>query len=112
MRETIFLSLLLTFTQFAHAGSGSGEITQIMVHQNGGNGNGTIIFKTPNNTNKAACSVSPDGWAFSLDTEAGRAMYELLLLAKEKQYSVSISGSGDCDAWADRERPNVIHITD
>lgn len=91
---------------------GSGKIQQILAHTYGGNGAGVIMFKTEVNANKAECSTAGNGsqWAFSLESEYGKAMYSLLLTAQAQNKTVSVVGMNDCSAWADRERPKFIAV--
>jgi hypothetical protein len=110
----LILVLLASSFQTAEAGTGGGLVTSLLVHAYGGNGSGTVMFETENNSNKAACSTVGQGsaWAVSLEHEYGRAMYALLLSAKAQGKPISVIGEGDCAAWGDRERPAYIHTID
>lgn len=102
----------LIFSHITYAGSGEGEVLEILVISGGGNGSGVVMFKTEMNSNKAICSVADGGaqWAFSLENEYGMAMYSLLLAAQAQQKPIGVVGAGDCSSWADRERPDYIYL--
>lgn len=57
-----------------------------------------------------ACANNPGEWAFSLDTAAGKAMFNAILHAQAVGASVSIIGDGTCGAWFDRERPSYTQF--
>lgn len=109
MKYLMILALL--FSSAALAGSGSGKVTTLFVHDKN-NGAGVIFFGTENNSNKAACSTAAGGgeWAFDLNTEQGQAMYSMLLTAATSGFDVTVSGKGSCGAWGDREEPRYILV--
>ncbi|SJN57532.1 hypothetical protein VR7878_02362 [Vibrio ruber DSM 16370] len=72
--SSILLGSLLSFTAFA--GTGTGTITQVIVHRDN-SGHGVVMFTTQGNTDKAPCSTVANEWAFSLSNELGKAMYSL-----------------------------------
>ncbi len=105
---TLFLSML---TNVVMAGTGSGKITHLMVHDKVINGEnvGVIIFDVQNHIAPPACSSHQ--WAFDVNTAPGKAMYSLLLTAAAQGKDVWIYGADDCNAWGDRERPYNIYIS-
>lgn len=98
-------SLLANITPFnSMAGSAAGRVTQVMVHIND-----VVFFSLDGeHVNRPACSASP--WSISLTTNTGRAMYALLLSAQAQNQRVTVSGTGDCSAWGDRETAHHIWI--
>ena len=104
---TIILASLLLSTS-ALAGGGSGKVTNIGVHKYD-----VVMFSVETNTTTASCVSAPAHigvWAFSLKTETGRAMYSLLLSAQAQGLSVTVWGTGDCDAWGDREEAYYVVV--
>ena len=116
MKNIIFILLLLMSSK-ASAGYGTGTITSLFAHAQGGNGAGTIMFTITVHEQAPSCSTvgDPSEWAFSLNTEHGKAMYSMLLSAQAQNKEVTVSGwgngeAGNCDDWGDRERPKYIRI--
>jgi hypothetical protein len=103
-KQFIALLIALLLAPATFAGQGSGKIKQIIAHDGG-----IVMFTTENHANKPACSGV--AWAFSLNDESGRAMYQLLLLAQAQSKSINVHGYGDCADWGDRERPQFIVIS-
>lgn len=107
IRKFIMLLTMLFIANIAYAGQGSGKITVIYTHIGSGT-TGAVFFNVENHTSPPACSSHE--WAFSIDTEIGKAMYSLLLTAAAQNKSVVVQGTGDCAAWGDRERPQFILV--
>lgn len=89
----------------ANAGTSTGPIAMIMAHVGD-----IVIFDAGSHQGKPACHTVGEQWALSLATPTGRAMYALLLSAQIQGKSVSVTGSGTCSAWGDRESPLFIII--
>jgi len=106
MKIIIFFALFIA-ANLVYAGEGSGKITVIYTHIGTGT-TGAVFFNVENHTNKPACSSNE--WAFTIDTDVGKAMYSLLLTAAAQNKSVVVQGTGDCAAWGDRERPQFIAL--
>ncbi|WP_133498430.1 hypothetical protein [Cognatilysobacter terrigena] len=99
------LAPLLLAPAISHAGSTQGKITILMAHSHD-----IVIFRIDApHTGKPACSS--DEWALSLANPGGRGMYALLLSAQAQGKSVTVYGSDACGAWADREEPVYLFIT-
>ncbi len=115
-RKIILVSALFcAFIGSANAGSASGKVLRLYVHAQGGNGEGVAMFKVENRVSAPDDCGGFDGgteWAISLEKEAGRAMYALLLSAESRGVPVKVYGFDDCDDWGDRERPKYIIRTD
>ncbi|WP_425628143.1 hypothetical protein [Vibrio neptunius] len=113
MKRLFFiLSLFFLTSPIVIAGEGSGTISRIYVHEKNMSyeaPNGVVMFKVTTHTNAPAECPSEE-WAFSLETEVGKAMYSLLLSAAAQKQSVVVKGSGDCGDWKDRERPYYIYV--
>ncbi len=110
---TKMLKILISgvFTMFcftAHAGSSSGQITQVVVTGVGD----AVIFTAGPHVNKPACSTVGDDWSISLTTPGGRAMYALVLSAQAQRLPVIVTGNtpNNCSAWGDRETPIYIQM--
>ena len=114
MKYQLFLLTTLAVCNFSIAGEGSGKVSQITAHSDGGSGQGVIMFKTEFNTNKAECSTAFDGshWTFSLEHESGKAMYSLLLTAYAQDKNIRVVGGDNCSIWGDRETARYISIDD
>ncbi|WP_325892212.1 hypothetical protein [Grimontia sp. NTOU-MAR1] len=106
-KSLIFITIL-SLPLSATAGEGSGKITRIYAHEKNG-GAGVIMFNVETHTNPPA-SCPGHEWAFDANNDQGKAMYALLLAAASQGKSVTVKGSGDCAAWADRERPFWIMV--
>ncbi|ASA56065.1 hypothetical protein [Vibrio gazogenes] len=105
--SSILLGSLLSFTAFA--GTGTGTITQVIVHRDD-SGHGVVMFRTQGNVDKAPCSKITDEWAFSLNNELGKAMYSLVLSAQAQAKPVEVKGMHQCNDWSDRESPFYIAV--
>lgn len=103
--KKILSALLMLQASFVFAGTGSGQVTHIMVIEND-----AVIFSVEQHLDKPACSTVRDDWAVSLTTETGKAMYALLLSAAAQNQSVEINGKNDCIDWHDRETPLWIQV--
>ena len=105
-------AIALLLTNFSYAGTGSGQVDLITVFAQGGNGEGTLFFRTATNNNKANCSTIDNGkqWAITLEKEYGKSMLALLLSAEAQGKSIFVEGQGDCADWGDRERPRYAYI--
>ena len=66
-----------------------------------------VALNVPNNA-PPPCATIPAEWAFTLDTAAGKAMFNAILHAQAVGATVTIQGDGSCAAWPDRERPLFI----
>jgi hypothetical protein len=110
--KVLLILLVSGLTSLSFAGTGSGTVGRIYVHSPDSNLSnsveGIVLFSVTNHLNPPACSTNE--WAFSLDNVRGRMMYAFLLSAKAQGKSVTISGAGVCDHWADRERPHWLMI--
>lgn len=105
--------LLALITCGTIAGESTGTISKIFIAKENstvGSTSGAVMFSAGPHTNKPACSNVGDDWAIPLETEAGRAMYSLLLTASTTGKSIHVSGTGSCGGWPDREEPNSIQI--
>ena len=98
--------LLLMPVGIAYAGNGSGLINKIGVRQAD-----VVVFNVENHTDKPDCNTVGDEWSISLATENGKSMYALLLSAAAQHKSVAVVGTGECQAWSDRETPLYIEST-
>lgn len=115
---SIVLLVLLSVSNVSYAGYGTGKITSLYVHEQGGTGEGVVMFRITQHLYPPSCSKigDPTEWAFSLAKQSGRAMYALLLSAEARSVNVNVVGygnneDGNCDAWGDRERPKFIRVT-
>ena len=106
---SICLALGLSTVPAAAAGSSTGEVTRLYVH-NGDSAGGMIMFAAGTHNNKPSCSTLGDEWAFELGTPEGQAMYALLLSAVPQGLSIHVVGTGTCDAWGDRETARYIRV--
>lgn len=101
------LSILFVWVAMANvafAGNSNGQVTHVMAHASE-----IIIFEAGSHTGKPACSTSGEGWALSLSTNSGRAMYALILMARAQGKTINVLGTGNCSAWGDRETPVYIY---
>jgi hypothetical protein len=109
----VVFSMTLFFPICAEAGGSTGLITRLFVHSpNSGytsSSHGVVMFSAGTMTDASPCN-SVGQWAFSLGTLTGRAMYDLLLYAANKNKTVIVKGTGNCSAWADRETVYFISI--
>ena len=99
----LFGMIFLQASSLVFAGSGTGKVTRIGVRQPD-----VVIFTTETHINMPACSTVGNDWALSLNTENGKAMYAFLLSVVAQGKSVSVTGTNECQAWADRETPLYI----
>jgi hypothetical protein len=100
---SLVTSLLAPLT--SRAGSTQGKISILMAHSHD-----VVMFRIDApHAGKPACSS--DEWALSLANPGGRAMYALLLSAQNQGKPVVVYGSDACGAWADREEPVYVYIT-
>ena len=111
--KTFITLILILFASNLHASSGWGKVVRVMAHAKA-NTQGAILFITEGNSGKPACSTADfgKGWAFSLDTELGRAMYSILLTAQSQNRTVGVLGTSNCNVWPDRAQPYAIYIRD
>lgn len=107
MKDYLIAVLFLIFSSFTYAGTGSGKVSKIMVHEKS-NGLGVIMFLVEKHENRPKCAVY--GWAFDANTDLGKAMYAMLLSAAAQGKPVNVYGTNDCVAWGDRERPFWISV--
>jgi hypothetical protein len=107
MKNCLFTLILfvLSLADQAMAGGSVGNVTMVMAHS----GN-AVIFDAGVHTEKPACSIVGNQWAFTLTTEDGRAKYAMLLAAAAQNKKVTVYGTGLCSAWPDRETPLYISI--
>ncbi|MGI9573802.1 hypothetical protein ACRYJU_06905 [Alloalcanivorax xenomutans] len=98
----------------AVAGTAAGYITGLMAHSGGeDSGPGVFMFTLDGDRNNApSCSTENGGkdWAMSLESEAGRAMYALVLSAHAQGKRIYVTGTGHCNSWGDREQPEWISV--
>ncbi len=105
------LCLAMAFPIIAEAGQSTGLVSSIRVHNPNptyGSSSGVVMFAAGSNS-ASPCAIKTE-WAFSLSTETGKAMYDLLLSAAQNQLPVTVVGSNLCSAWSDRESPYHISI--
>lgn len=107
--RSMFLILSMLVSTGAISGSGSGKVISIYAHRSS-NDQGVIMFKTEYASDMASCSTIHNEWAFPADTDEGKAMYALLLSAATSGLNVTVDGSGECDAWGDRESLKWIRL--
>lgn len=101
---------LLSFSVFvspAHAGRSAGQVTQIIAHEGD-----VVMFSSGFHQDKPLCSTVGEDWALSLSTQAGKAMYALVLSAHAQGKPINVIGSGTCAAWGDREAPRYVYISE
>ena len=103
---SLVLFLLFGFANSAGAGTSGGLVVKIYVHVQD-----IVIFQAGVHEGKPSCSRIGDEWAFSLTTPTGKAMYALLLMANAQGKTISVQGTGACTAWADRETPLYIVLS-
>ena len=68
---------------------------------------GIVVLNVPT-AGPPPCAVIPSEWAYTLDTAAGKAMFNAILHAQAVGATLTIIGDGSCAAWPDRERPLFI----
>jgi len=120
MKYLVALMLItLSIPTISMAGEGNGKIVHIISHEKKVEATdhsdsdhkiniGVIMFQIESHTNKPLCSGM--GWAFNADDAHGKAMYAMLLSAAAQSLPVTVTGSNDCSAWSDRERPYFIKV--
>ena len=107
----VALIVAFAFPILAEAGDSVGVITKITVQNPSpsyGSNDGVVMFAA-GPISGDPCTIKTE-WAFSLSTEAGKAMHKLLLIAAEKKLPVTVSGTNRCSAWADREAPFYLFV--
>lgn len=112
MKLFILLTGLLLCTP-SFAGSVTGKVTQVLVHSDGGNDHGVIMFRVEGQRrDKPVCSTAYEGkaWAISLEKISGRLMFSLILSAQAQGKTIFIAGRGHCKSWPDREEPRFIRL--
>ena len=114
MKRTLITFIALFFlggNAASIAGDGSGKITRILSHTKMVNGEniGVIMFNVAVHTDPPVDCPGHE-WAFDANDGNGKAMYSLLLSAAAQGKPVTVKGTGDCQAWQDRERPYWISI--
>jgi len=112
MKKLLVAALLLLFPFSVIAGSGSGLVKMLYVHEKNISYNApqdVVMFELDGVHLDAACPNVQ--WAFSIETDMGRSMFALLLSAAAQKQKVAVEGTGDCTAWKDRERPKYIVVT-
>lgn len=115
MRTLVFGVLaIFVLPSVAAAGGVIGNITGVIAHSgDGGNGSGLFMFSVEGQRSGApSCNTANEGkdWAMSLESEAGRAMYALVLSAHAQGKRIYVTGTGHCDSWGDREQPEWISV--
>ena len=112
MKKYLLILLGLISSLPVLAGEGGGLISRIYIHEKNTLFNATesvVMFKVAEHTGAPSDCTSSE-WAFSIETDFGKAMYSLLLSAAAQNQSVVVKGAGDCDAWKGRERPYYIYV--
>lgn len=104
MKVLVSITIFL-FACFSYAGTGTGKPFGVMAHEGD-----VFIFKTQVHDEFPSCNQY--GWAISLLTETGRAMFSLVLAAEAQGKSVYVKGKGACVDWHDRETPRYIYIVE
>jgi len=107
----VALCLTIAFPTIAEAGQSTGIVSYIRVHNPNpsyGSSSGVVMFTA--GSNPTSPCTNKGEWAFSLSTETGKAMYDLLLSSAERKLLVTVVGSGLCSAWSDREAPYNIFV--
>ena len=102
---TITLLMISLLPLNLYAGSGKGKVTRIYAHTGD-----VIMFDVGQHLDKPACSTVGTQWALSLNSDAGKAMYSLLLSAAAQGQEVIVHGTNVCSAWGDRESPKFIYV--
>jgi hypothetical protein len=97
----------------AQAGSGSGLVHNIIAHPNGTSS--IIMFTLDAHSDAPVCATNgyaafngSKPFAFDGSTPDGKNKYALLLAAANAKKPVQVAGTGNCEAWGDRE--NVLWI--
>ena len=102
------------FVQIAQAGTATGKVarTYVLAHcstpQPTQPCNTGIVALNVLITSPPPCATIPGEWAYTLDTAAGKAMFNAILHAQAVGATVTVTGDGSCAAWPDRERPLFI----
>ncbi|WP_460803055.1 hypothetical protein [Microbulbifer agarilyticus] len=105
---TLFFTILAPSVSLA--GSGSGKVLEVMVHDS--SSGGVVLFRSEFNSDKAPCSTAGNGgdWAVSLESEFGKAVLATLLTARSQNASIHIKGASTCADWPDREKPVYVYL--
>jgi hypothetical protein len=100
------LAIAATFScQAFAAGTGGGHVSKIQSVQNG-----VVIFQTDTQTGAPTCAAYSNQWAIDTSSLSGRAIYALLLTAVNQGKSVTVKGTGGCEAWYDRETAQQLIV--
>lgn len=104
----IVVSIFLSATNGALAlGNSTGQVTVPVI----GATYGVFMFKAGTPAGQPACvQVPSQPWVLNVKTDGGKATYALLLSAQAQGKTVSVSGTGVCDVWGDRETVDAVMI--
>lgn len=109
--KSVLIAVLVLFPISSYAGTGNGLVEKIIVHQKNAQYGATedvVMFKVTMRNDAPTCSGTE--WAFSIETDLGKAMYAMLLSASAQRKSVFVQDSNGCSAWSDREHPKYITL--
>lgn len=106
-KSAFLIALFSLAANVAQAGSSAGTVTVLRAHTSAPN---IVTFVAGANATRPACSSQGNEWALSLTTEGGRAMYAMLLMAMASGRTITVSGTGACTSWPDRETPGYISV--
>lgn len=87
------------------AGASTGTVSYLFVHQPN-----ILMFAAGTPTGAPGCS-NLGQWAIEIDSSFGKSVYALLLSAQSQGQTVTVSGTGVCSAWSDRESPRYVYVT-
>jgi hypothetical protein len=100
VRKLLTLVVLLLLSSQTFAGTSRGPITWYLIE----NGGGRFLFSAGEQNSKAACSNGQ--WAISLNgpnPSAAKAIMAAVLLAAAQGTRLTVTGTGACDVFGDRE---------
>jgi hypothetical protein len=103
MNTSIAAIVLALVVPPALAGSSTGQVTSIIV-----NNSNVAMFVAGTHTGKPVCSVVGEAWAISLNTESGKAIFQILSDSQKIGAAVTVVGTNACAAWGDRESPAYV----
>ena len=98
-RMSIIISIL--FSNFALAGSGSGEVK--IEHVGKWGDKSIVFFYTDEFEDKPECNKYQGRWTINIDTEIGKAQYSLILAAQASGSEVRVNGMNTCNLWFNSE---------
>ena len=90
-------SFLALTSSTAIAGDAGGLVKQLFVSSSG------VIFAAIEGPHNNAPFCATAGWAVNATTPAGKLTYAQLLTAQTAGDAITMSGTGTCTTWPDRE---------